>query len=89
MPVDKAGRAFHREEWDVALAAANQRVVERGHGEGRRDAAVRPSPVGVAVPADKVQLLLQHMIVETGEILHQIRRDAVSYTHLDVYKRQG
>ena len=54
VPVDEAGRALHREERYVPLAAANQRVVKRGHGKGRRDAAVGTAPVGVAVPTDEI-----------------------------------
>ena len=75
MPVDKARSALHREEGHIPLAAANQRVVERRHGKGGGDAAVGAAPVGVAVPADKIQLFLQHVIVKPGEILHQIGGD--------------
>ena len=75
VPVDEAGRAFHREERYVPLAAANQRVVKRGHGKGRRDAAVGAAPVGVAVPADEIQFFLQIVVVQPGEILHQVGGD--------------
>jgi hypothetical protein len=48
-------------------------MIKRRHARRHGGAAVGAPPMGVTVPADKIQLSLQLVVVQSGEVLHQVR----------------